>query len=201
MNEHHNHPHGAFIAELTVHGLWPLVLGPFRTRAGEDALAAELKDLLAGTPCRLDGLDYRPYTEVSHIEHLPAWQGWDTLLKFGIGARNDSLPDCLADLPLLRITLACNYLARMGYVYRNEAHGIALELSPEALALGMEVNIEGALIDTYGGVQGMFNAALFYVRMLGGDGLDELGREVLSDMLESVSANASAPGRQDPALH
>lgn len=187
-----------FFIELSVYGIWPLRLGPFLSKECAPPAVTELEAVLSQQTHRLEAMTFCEADEA--IEPMP-WRGQETMQWFGLGERDKSLPRSIADLPLLRVTWAYNFLERTGYIFK--AHGVVLFLTPEALACSIEDNIEASFYESFGAIQGAHNAAVFYLRMLGDDGLSEQGHEVLSRMLDGVlkSASANTQSAPDAPLH
>lgn len=187
-----------FFIELSVYGIWPLRFGPFLNKEVAGSALTELETKLGEQPHRLQAVIF---CEVNEAIEPMSWLGQETMQRYGIGERDESLPRSVADLPLLRITLAYNFLERTDYTFK--AHGIALSLSPEALSMGIQANIEAGFYESFGAIQGAHNAAVFYLRMLGDDGLSEQGHEVLSRMLDGVlkSASDNTQSAPDAPLH
>ncbi|CAK9884232.1 MAG: hypothetical protein XXXJIFNMEKO3_00614 [Candidatus Erwinia impunctatus] len=83
--------------------------------------------------------------------------------------------------------------------YRGDNGSMPVYLFAERQA--MANNIEGALIERYGAEQGKCNAVMFYREMIDGDGLSDMGRDVLNDLHESFIAAIESGDIPDIVTH
>lgn len=102
-------------------------------------------------------------------------------------------------LPTIREAVAICYYVRLkvlngGPWYQNEQYKIRLELTRDSIALAIQNNIEGALIEEYGSDQGTINAAEMLNAMIDQTqqfdrtgGLSELGVTVMEELFKSLA--------------